>query len=198
MDSNFGIMVYNNSAVSGSWIKPSLMKRITKTPNVVAIKENTPDVLSYYMMQKAIDPKGAVIFTGLGDEMFPFCAPYGCVGLVSSLSNFIPERSYSMYEAAVARDFSKVIEIRGSLAPFYKIPAIVNSIVPLSSFTAKATRNHGPGAGVTVGAVMYISVYKAAMDMMGLRGREVRSPLVGINEEEKAELGGILKAMKIL
>ena len=45
---------------------------------------------------------------------------------------------------------------------------------------------------------MFISVVKAAMDILGLRGGEVRLPLVDLNEEEKAELGSILVAMKIV
>jgi len=44
---------------------------------------------------------------------------------------------------------------------------------------------------------MFIGVVKAAMDIVGLRGGEVRLPLVGLNKEEKAELASILKAMKL-
>lgn len=45
---------------------------------------------------------------------------------------------------------------------------------------------------------MFIGVVKVAMDIVGLRGGEVRLPLVGLNKEEKTELGSILRAMKIV
>jgi len=45
---------------------------------------------------------------------------------------------------------------------------------------------------------MYVSVVKAAMDVVGLRGGEIRLPLVGLNEEEKAEFRDVLRAMKIV
>ncbi len=44
---------------------------------------------------------------------------------------------------------------------------------------------------------MYVGMEKAAMDTVGLRGREVRLPLVDLSEEERAELRSILRTIKI-
>jgi len=182
---NIGVMLYNNPDVSGCWVKPALVAKLAKIPNFIAVKENTLNVLSYYSMQKTVDPKDTVILCGRGEEVFSFEALYGCPGFISSVANFAPELSYSIYEAAVARDFDKVTELVNSKAPFY-------------SFIGKAAMNHGPSTGVTGNAVMFISVVKAAMDILELRGGEVRLPLVALNEEEKAELSSILKAMKLV
>ncbi|MBA7700168.1 4-hydroxy-tetrahydrodipicolinate synthase [subsurface metagenome] len=181
---DFGIMVYNNPAVSGSWIKPPLMARLSKMPNIIMVKENTPSIMDYYAMQRAVDPEDTVILCGLGELMFSFEAVYGCPGFISGMANFAPELSYSVYEAAAARDFNKVAEI-------------INSMTPFSSFGAKVTANHGPDAAIpgVYGGYMGMAVAKAAMDIVGLRGGEVRLPLVGITEEEKAELRDVLKTM---
>ena len=45
---------------------------------------------------------------------------------------------------------------------------------------------------------MQFAGMKAAMDMLGLRGGEVRLPLVGITDEEKSELESILRTMGVL
>lgn len=187
---NIGVMLYNNPGVSSSWVKPALMAKLAKIPNFIAVKESTPSILSYYLMQKTIDPKDTVVLCGPGEEMFSFEALYGCPGFVSFVANFAPDLSYSIYEAAVARDFNKVTEL-------------VNSMAPLSSFMSKVLENHGPhtgvpGAGGISTGYMFIGVCKAAMDILGLRGGKVRLPLVGLNEEEKTELGSILRAMKIV
>jgi len=187
---NIGIMLYNNPGVSGSWVKPALMAKLSKIPNFIAVKESTPSVLSYYWMQKTVDPKDTVILCGPGEQMFSFEAPHSCPGFVTFIANFAPELSYSIYEAAVARGFNKVTELVDSLAPFY-------------SFISKAVENHGPhtgvpGAGGISSGYMFIGVVKVAMDIVGLRGGEVRLPLVGLNKEEKTELGSILRAMKIV
>ncbi len=138
---NIGVMLYNNPDVSGCWVKPALMAKLAKIPNLIAVKENTLNVLSYYLMQKTVDPKDTVILRGRAEEMFSFEALYGCPGFISSVANFTPELSYSVYEAAVARDFDKVTELVDSKAPFY-------------SFIGKVTTNHGPGTGVMGNAVV--------------------------------------------
>lgn len=185
---NIGVMLYNNPGVSSSWVKPALMAKLSKIPNFIAVKESTPSILSYYRMQKTVDPKDTAILCGPGEQMFSFEAVYGCTGFVTYVANFAPELSYLIYEAAVARDFNKLAKL-------------VNSMAPLFSFMAKVSISHGPDTaarGSEAEPVMFISATKAAMDILGLRGGEVRLPLTGINEEEKAELSGILKAMNIL
>ena len=187
---NFGIMIYNNPAVSGSWIRPSLMKTLSKIPNIIAVKENTPDIISFCAMRRAVNPEDTVILCGSAELMFAFEAWYDCPGFVSSAANFMPDLSYSIYEAAAARDFDKLRELVSIIEPFF-------------SFTGRVTQNHGPhtgipGAGDAYTGYMYIGVVKAAMDIMGLSGGKVRLPLVDINEKEKDELRDILKAMGLV
>ena len=183
---DFGIMIYNNPDVSGSWIKPPLMAKLSKIPNIIAVKENTPYIMSYYAMQRALDPNDAPVLCGWGEQMFSFVALYGCPGFISSAANYAPELSYSIYKAGAARDFNKLTEIVDSIAPYY-------------SFVSKVTANHGPHTGISeAGGNMYVGVEKASMDIVGLIGGEVRLPLVGLNEEEKAELSSILRTMRLL
>jgi len=183
---NIGIMVYNFPAVSGSWIKPALMARLSKIPNLIAVKENTPSIMSYYAERMAVDPKDTVIFCGLGELMFSFEALYGCPGFITAMANFAPDVSYSVYEAVAARDFNKVAELISYMAPY-------------SSFMGKVAANHGPHTGVGVeGGWMSLAVLKASMDIVGLRGGEVRLPLVSLSEQEKDELRSILRTMRLL
>jgi len=190
VDSNFGIMIYNNPHTSGSWIKPPLMKRLSKIPNIIAVKEDTTVIRGYYEQRRAVDPEDAVILCGQAELMFSFEALYGCPGFVSEVPNFMPALSYSLYEAAVARDFDKLSEIAISIEPY-------------SNFKRRMGESHGPHTGIlgefggTAGS-MIIGTCKAAMDIIGLRGGEPRLPLVGLNTEEKAELSSIIKALKIV
>ncbi|GAJ16033.1 unnamed protein product, partial [marine sediment metagenome] len=176
VNSDFGIMVYNNSAVSGSWVKPSLMKRLSEIPNIIAVKENTSDIRSYWAMRKAVKPEDTVILCGLAELMFSFESLYGCPGFISGSASFAPDLSYSVYQAAATRDFDKLSQV-------------VNSMEPYFSFVRRVGENHGPHTGIPgtggMAGSMYIGVIKAAMDIIGLRGGEVRLPLVSLDEEEK-------------
>jgi len=113
-------------------------------------------------------------------------ASYGARGFISYGANYAPDLVYSIYEAVTAGDSDKVAELIDSMAPY-------------GSFVDKVTANHGPHTGIgAAGGHMSIGVAKATMDILGLRGGEVRLPLVGINEEEKAELRDVLRTMKVI
>jgi len=186
VDPNFGIMVYNNPTVSGSWLRPHLMHRLSKLPNVVAIKENTPNILAYCAERRVVDPKDAAIFCGSGEVGHAFQGLYGGDGAVSTMANFAPNESYSMYEATKSKDFNKINER-------------IHFMEPLSAVTGKITANHGVSAGTFgVGPVMYVSVTKAAMEIVGLAAGPARLPMLNLNDEEKSWLRSALKEMKII
>jgi 4-hydroxy-tetrahydrodipicolinate synthase len=183
---DFGIMVYNNPFVSDSWIKPPLMAKLSKIPNIIAVKECTLDFYSYYAMVNAIDPKDMAILCGTGELPFSFAALYGCPGFITEKANFAPEQAYSVYEAAVAKDFSKLAEL-------------VDAMILYNSFIGKVETNHSPATGVSSpDGNMLLGVAHAAMDIVGLRGGEVRLPLLGLNGEEKAELRDILRTVGVI
>ena len=183
---NIGIMIYNNPYVSGSWIKPPLMARLSKIPNIIAIKECTPSIRSYHAMQRALDPNDMVTLCGWGELVFSCMASYGARGFISFDANYAPELAYSVYEAVTAGDSDKVAEL-------------INSMAPYSSFVDKVAANHGPHTGIgAAGGYMVIGVIKATMDILGLRGGEVRLPLVGLSKQEKDELRDVLRTMKVI
>jgi 4-hydroxy-tetrahydrodipicolinate synthase len=136
-------------------------------------------------MRKAVDPKDAAVLSGLAEFFYSMQSLYGSPGFVSGTANFAPDLSYSVYEAVSAGDFGKAADIVRFLDPF-------------SSFNGKVTANHGPhtGAGLD-GGIMGFAVTKAAMDIVGLRGGEVRLPLVGLTDKEKTELKKILAKMNL-
>lgn len=186
VDKDFGIMVYNNPTVSGSWIKPPLMAMLSKIPNIIALKENSVNIFSYYAMQRALDPNDMVTLCGFGELVFSCMASYGARGFISFVANYTPELAYSVYEAVTAGDSDKVAEL-------------INSMAPYDSFISKVETNHSPHTGVGAeGGGMDLAVIKATMDILGLRGGEVRLPLVGLNEEEKDELRDVLRTMKVI
>lgn len=193
-----GVVLYNNSLVSGSWVRPPLMAKLAEIPNFIAVKENTSSVMSFRLMQRAVEPE-AVVLCGRGEEIYPFVAPFQCPGFVSFIANLAPELSYEMYEAAVAKDFDKVDDIAARLSPFFKDPEVVRCLPDGASFTAKVSTNHGPSTSVTGGgASMQFAIMKAAMDMIGLRGGAPMLPFTGLHEEEKDELRRILQDMRLL
>jgi len=191
LDPNFGIMVYNNPAVSGSWVNPPLMKRLSKIPNVIAVKENTVDIFLFHTMMSEVDPQDAVILTGSGEIVATYVSVFGCPGFISFIANFTPQIAHSVYQALAARDFGRAAEI------------CKTRVEPFDIFVGNLQAKYGPHTGVTrtwggVEGFMYVAAVKAAMDIVGLRGGEVRLPLLGLDNEDKAELKEVLRTMKVI
>jgi len=188
---NIGIMIYNNPVASKLWIPPDLMAKLSKIENIVADKENTPNAVAYYWMQKSVDPEDMVIVCGLGQLMYPFEALYGCPGYVTGLANFAPEIAIGIYKAAMQKDFNKLTELEDKIASYHQ-------------FLSKVAQKRGALPTVlsphiaTAELPFYQSVYKEAMNLIGLPGGRARDPMENITAEEKDELKGILKDLGVL
>ena len=178
------VMVYNNPGPSGCWIKPALMAKIAKIPNVIACKENTPNLTQYVQMRKAVDVKDMTFFCGPGEQMYTTGAKIGYAGVVSSNANIMPEWTYALYQAAGEQDFTQMDALMHRMAPFNDF------IDRLTTTSANIGAYNNP-------APMYLSTVKAAMDIMGLKGGEPRLPITGLTADEKTELAVILKKLKI-
>jgi len=188
---DFGIMVYNNPTVSGSWINPPLMKKLSKIPNIIAVKENTVDIFLYHAMMSEVNPQDAAILTGSGEIVGTYVSVFGCPGFISFIANFTPEIANSVYEAIVARDFDEAVQI------------CTTRVEPFDVFVGKLQEKYGPHTGTThawggVEGFMYLAAVKAAMDLVGLRGGKVRLPLVGLDSEDKSELKDVLRTMAVI
>ena len=188
---DIGIMIYNNPVASKLWIPPDLMVRLSKIPNIVADKENTSSAPAYYAMQRAVDPRDMVIIAGLGSLMFSFEAVYGCPGFVTELTNFAPRLAIDIYHAGRDRDFQRLAELSDRASPFFQfigrcaqrrgpLPTVLSPVLPVAELP------------------FYQSVIKAAMSLTGLPGGPVREPMENISDQERIELGEVLREIGVL
>lgn len=178
-----GIMIYNNPSVSKCYIRPPLMKKIVNDlPNMVGIKENTPLIDVFHQQVKAVGSKVPVI-QGRGERWYTFTVPLGARGFVSGLANFMPEFSLELLKAGNEGDYNKVFQL-------------IKKLEPLEEFIAKMTEKYGPSTSVLqppyTTSYIYMSVRKAAMNILGLKGGYMRLPLVNLKDEDLVELKKIL------
>jgi 4-hydroxy-tetrahydrodipicolinate synthase len=182
------IIVYNNPQVSKTWIRPNLMARLAKIDNIVADKENTPDIGLYYQMKRAVEGTGLSVLCGLGELMFCFEALLDCPGYASGFANFNPQIPLELYRAAAERDFIKIQEIMKRLAPFFAFRGKVQrSRVGTSVLGLHYESHHA-----------YIAINKEGMNLVGLDAGSVRAPLQDLTNEEKNELREVLKKTGVL
>lgn len=184
-----GVMLYNNPITTKMWMQPDLVAKISKIDNVIASKDNISNPMSFFRMQKAVDPADMTVFTGLGYEMYQYLAlsPLGCPAYVSELVNFVPKIAFEIYEAGERRDAVKMKTLIEALEPYRifcdklasrrKIPQIVGPLVA--------------GPLVTI----YQAVIKEVQTILGIPTGKVRGPVDNMSSEEIAELHTVVKQL---
>ena len=191
---DIGIVVYNNPAFSQSWINPALMKRIIDNTDgkICGIKENTPHLMLFNAMVKALKGTGVPICSGFGEQWYAYQFPYGASGFVTPFGNFFPEYPMALYKAAQEYDFDKIRSLLAMMEPYY---AFVGRCSTARGDTGIAAK---PGGSIYGEGNVRFGILKEAMNLMGLHGGCMRLPLTGLNDKERDELREILRSLKLL
>jgi len=180
---NIGVLVYNNPDVSKVYIRPHLMKKIAEIPNIVGVKENTPSVVTFYKQVKAAGDK-IPILQGRGELWFIPTVILGARGFISGFANFAPELCLDLLKAGLNNDFNTAKQI-------------VENFARIDEFASEMSKKYGPSTSFLpdpyLNSYMFMSIFKAAMDIVGLHGGHTRLPLLHISDEDKNALEKILK-----
>ena len=191
---DIGIVIYNNPAFSQSWINPKLMRRIIDNTGekICGIKENTPHLMLFDAMVKAIKGTGVALSSGFGEKWYAYQFPYGADGFVSPFGNFFPEFPIQLYNAAQQYDFNTIRSLLDMMEPYF---AFVGRCSAARGDTGIAAK---PGGSIYGEGNVRFGILKEAMNLMGLRGGFMRLPLTGLNSKERDELKEILRSLHLL
>jgi 4-hydroxy-tetrahydrodipicolinate synthase len=182
---SIALMIYDNPTTSKIAIPPHLMAKLSKIPNIIAVKENTVSIENYYWMSQAVDPKDMVISCGIGHLMYLFEAPLGCRAYVSEILCFAPKIAFAIQDAAERGDYEGMRAESSRLDPYLRF---VSRCVARRNIPTILGAEYG-GKATSV----YQSILKKAMELTGLPGGIVREPLDNITDAETVELKGILR-----
>lgn len=187
---NIPIMLYNNPDVSGIIIPPDLMERLSKIDNVVAAKDNAATAPEYAFESASVDPKDMTLIMGQGEMHYIGAASYGNIykGFVSGFANFAPSLSYEVYEAVKERDFEGAFNALKKQMPLWSLLPKFNARRESISIIPECQRTN----------YMYMSLGKAALDLVGLNGGPLRLPLEELTDEEKQELKSVLEDLGLV
>ena len=193
---DIGIVVYNNPAFSGSWIKPALMKKMIEdfggNGKIAGVKENTPHLMLFNAMSKVLKEAGVALHSGFGEQWYAYQFPWGADVMATPFGNFFPEFPMEVYKASENNDFETIGNLLDKMAPYY---AFVSKCSAARSDTGILTK---PGGSIYGEGNLRFGIIKAAMNLVGLNGGRMRTPLTGITQKETDELKEILKYLKLI
>jgi len=158
------VLAYNNPDRTGVSIRPSVAAAVARAcANFQGIKDSSGDLTNTSAYIEACPPAFKV-FMGR-DTMIYAGLAYGCVGAVAATANVAPDIVVGIYDAFVAGDHERALELQRKLAPLRRA-------FTLGSFPV---------------------VVKDAMELMGLPAGPCRAPIRSLTGAARQELIRILR-----
>ena len=156
------VIVYNVPSRTGVDIPVSVYQNLARIPNIAGVKEASGDI-SKISKIRASCPEEFAVWSGNDDQIAPIIA-LGGSGVISVISNVLPEQTQSLALAALDGDFDTAADLQIRLLPL--IEALFSEVNPIP--------------------------VKAAMKLIGYDCGECRLPLTPIAQENLKKLKSIL------
>ena len=115
------IMIYNNPTAYRVAVGIDALERLAELPNIVAVKESAPDTRRFTDLINAFGDR-FVLMAGLDDVALEGLM-LGAEGWISGLTSAFPEESVALYDAFVAGDMDRALEIYRWFMPLLHLDA---------------------------------------------------------------------------
>jgi len=115
------IMIYNNPTAYRVSVGIDALERLADLPNIVAVKESAPDTRRFTDLINAFGDR-FVLMAGLDDVALEGLM-LGAEGWISGLTSAFPEESVALYDAFIAGDMGRALEIYRWFMPLLHLDA---------------------------------------------------------------------------
>ncbi len=158
------LLLYSMPALTGIKIEPETIARLSEHPNIVGVKDSSNDV-DGFTKTVSLCPTEFAVMTGNG-TVFLDALRAGATGAILAVGCAAPQVCVEIFQAFNERDDERAAELQSRLTPL----------------ATAVTTQFGIGG------------LKAALDLAGYRGGDVRAPLRAPNAEAKDEIEKVLRS----
>ena len=162
------IILYNVPSRTASNIEPATVARLSKIPNIVAIKEASGSITQQMEVLNAVEP-GFRVLSGDDAYTFPLMA-LGGLGVISVVSNQAPGPMAKLARLLLDGKLDEARKLHFQLLPLMQADFIETNPIPV----------------------------KAGLAMMGMIEEVYRLPLVPMKPENRAKLEKVMAAQGLL
>lgn len=163
------IVIYNVPSRTGIDLQPGTLYRLSQCEQIVGVKESSYDLPTVMEKFAIVKDTQVSIYSGNDDMNYPLLA-LGAKGVVSVAANFIPGQVAAMVNSYLAGDIEAALSMQLRLMPINR--ALFYEVNPIPC--------------------------KAAMEMLGLCGGELRLPLYEISDCNRERLAEALQGLGLL
>ena len=155
-------------------ISDDVLKELAPIENFVGVKYAINDLPRFAKLVRSVPEENKITWIcGTAEKWAPFFYHVGAKGFTSGLINVYPQKAFEMLNALKAGDQETVWKSWEDSVPFENL---------------RAKYNNGNN----------VAVVKEAMEQIGLKGGITREPVDPLNDQDKAEVRGILKSWSLL
>ncbi|MBQ5889360.1 MAG: 4-hydroxy-tetrahydrodipicolinate synthase [Clostridia bacterium] len=152
------VILYNVPSRTGTNIKPETYMELSKIENIVATKEASGDISAVAQIAHLCG-ENLNIYSGNDDQIVPIMS-LGGLGVISVLSNVVPQETHDICQYALDGDFKKATELQLRYLPL--VDALFSDVNPIP--------------------------VKEALNIMGYDVGECRLPLIRMSEAAQKAL----------
>jgi 4-hydroxy-tetrahydrodipicolinate synthase len=163
------VIVYNNPLYTGNPMGPRLIAELLAEKNIVGVKQSSVDMGQLIEMIR-LSPRGKSLCTGIDSQFYPALC-IGASGVYSTAAGVIPAQMARLYSLFCQGKHAEALELHMKLQA-------------LNRFL-----EYDPG---------YVAPAKEALNLLGLPGGCLRSPLPRLTPEEKTGVKAALKQIGVL
>ena len=156
------VIIYNVPSRTGLDIPVSVYQCLAQIPNIAGVKEASSDISKIAKIKSAC-PEHFTVWSGNDDQTAAVISLGGC-GVISVLSNVLPEQTQAMAQAALDGDFDTAADLQIRMLPL--IEALFSEVNPIP--------------------------VKAAMKLVGYDCGECRLPLTSATQNTLKKLKNLL------
>lgn len=157
------ILIYNVPSRTGLNVMPETFKALSYHENIIGVKEADPNI-SKLVKSISLCKKRLSFYIG-NDDLITASAYLGCKGVISVLSNILPQFTHDMTMMAINHEYESANEMQESVVDL--IEAIFSDVNPIP--------------------------IKEAMNYLGMDTGYLRGPLCGISDSKRETLIRILE-----
>jgi len=162
-------VIYNIPSRTGVNMLPETMAKLAKLKNIMGVKEASGDLKQVARIIELTRGEDFMVSSG-DDSLTLEIMKLGGVGVISVVSNILPDKVVKLVEACRSGDFRRAKKIDDELAPLSKALFIETNPSPV----------------------------KMAMNWMGMAAGGLRLPLVEMEQENQAKLRKVLVEMGLV
>jgi 5-dehydro-4-deoxyglucarate dehydratase len=166
---SLGMMMFSTK---NSVYAPSTVERLAEVENVIALKDEWGDLKHFIETKERLGDRLAWI-NGMAEVLAAAYFGAGAAAFTSGIVNFAPELTLSVWEAGASGNMDELNRL------------VADQIRPLAKLRERRSGYH-------------ITVVKEAMNLLGLSGGNVRSPLTPLAPEDRADLRAVLAKQGLL